>query len=92
MANSVNVQKKVEIFSGPQCNYCNQAKALLDEIGIDYIELDISDDKHRDEFAHRLPRIRSIPQIFVDEQHIGGFEDLQILKEKGQLEGVLKGV
>ena len=82
MANSVNVEKKIEVFSGPQCKYCRQAKALLDEMGVSYTELDISDEQHRNEFVHRLPRTRSIPQIFVDDQHIGGFEDLQSLKQK----------
>lgn len=83
---------KIEIFSDPQCNYCNQAKALLDEIVIDYIELDISDDKHRNELAYRLPRVHSIPQIFVNDEYIGGFEDLQIFKDKCQLEEIPKGV
>lgn len=92
MVNSVNVGKKIEVFSGPQCNYCRQAKALLDEMGVNYTELDISNEQYRNELVQRLPRTRSIPQIFVDDQHIGGFEDLQNLKEKGQLEGVLKSV
>jgi glutaredoxin 3 len=83
MANNVYVQKKVEIFSGPQCNYCRQAKALLYEMGVNYMELDISNELHRNEFVQRLPRTRSIPQVFVGGQHIGGFEDLQSLKEKG---------
>ena len=92
MAKSVNVQKKIEIFSGPQCNYCRQAKVLLDEMGVNYTELDISNEQYRNEFVQRLPRTRSIPQVFVGGQHIGGFEDLQILKEKGKLEEVLMGV
>lgn len=92
MANSVSAGKKVEVFSGPQCNYCRQAKALLDEMGVSYTELNISIEQHRNEFVRRLPRTRSIPQIYVDNKHIDGFEDLQILKGKGQLEIVLKGV
>ena len=92
MANTVNKGKKVEVFSGPDCNYCRQAKALLDELNINYMELDISNEQHRNEFVRRLPRTRSIPQVFVDDQHIGGFEDLQILSGKGQLEKLLKGV
>ena len=82
---------KVEIFSGPECNYCRQAKALLDELGVSYIELDISDEGNRHEFIKLLPRVRSIPQIYVNNEHIGGFEDLQILRERGQLEIALQG-
>ena len=84
------MNKKVEIFSGPQCNYCNQAKALLDEIGIEYKELDISNEQYRNELVRRLPRSRSIPQIFVNGEHIGSFEDLQIYKERNQLDDILK--
>ena len=87
--NSENMEKKIEVFSGPECNYCKRAKVLLDEMRIDYIERDISIENHRTELIQRLPRTRSIPQIFVDDQHIGGFEDLQILKERGQLEKLL---
>ena len=58
MANSVSVGKKVEVFSGPQCNYCRLAKALLDEMGVNYTELDISTEQHRNEFIQRLPRTR----------------------------------
>ena len=84
------MNKKVEIFSGPQCNYCSQAKALLDEVGIKYIELDISNEQCRNELVRRLPRSRSVPQIFVNGEHIGGFEDLVIFKERNQLSEILK--
>ena len=83
-------EKKVEVFSGPQCTYCHKAKMLLDELGVRYIELDISNEKFRNELMRRLPRSRSIPQIFVDDQHIGGYEDLEILLKRGQLEKILK--
>ena len=85
----MNAEKKIEVFSGPQWKYCKQAKALLDELGIGYLELDISNEKYRNELIKRLPRTRSIPQIFVDDQHIRGYEDLIILKDKGQLEELL---
>ena len=81
--------KKIELFSGPQCNYCSQAKEMLDEMGVVYEEFDISNDQNRNEIIRRLPRTRSIPQIFVDDQHIGSFEDLQFLNNKGQLEEIL---
>lgn len=68
----------VEIFTGPNCSYCIAAKALLDARGLDYLELDMADATVRQEFANRLPRVRSIPQIFIDGEHIGGFEDLKL--------------
>ena len=92
MASIANAEKKVDVFSGPDCNYCKQAKALLDELNINYTELDISNEQHRNEFVRRLPRTRSLPQIFVNDQHIGSFEDLQILSGNGQLDKLLKGM
>ena len=80
---------KVEVFSGPACGYCRRAKALLDGKGVAYADLDISLAAHREEFARRLPRARSIPQIFIDGQHIGGFEDLEILDGAGRLDEML---
>lgn len=80
----------VEVFSGPNCGYCERAKQLLARRGIDYVDLDISQPEHRDEFARRLPRARAIPQIFVNGEHIGGSDDLEILDGDGRLEAMLK--
>ncbi len=68
---------QTEIFTGPQCAYCEQAKALMDRNQIPYIEYSISDPAHMQEFSRRLPRVRSIPQIFVDGEHIGNDQDLE---------------
>lgn len=78
---------KVEIFSGPQCSYCEQAKALLDAKGIAFEDRNISDEGHRAELVRRLPRSRSIPQIFVDDEHIGGLEDLRMQLADGRFGG-----
>lgn len=61
----------VEIFTGPNCQYCAKAKALRDREGVAYAEYDIARDEHRDEYARRLPRSRSLPQIFTDGVHLG---------------------
>ena len=70
---------QVEIFTGPSCKYCLAAKNLLDDNKIAYKERDVSNPETLAEFQERLPRIKSIPQIFVDDKHIGGYEDLQLL-------------
>jgi len=82
---------KVEIFTGPQCAYCEQAKALLQQKNISFEELDISETQHYAEFIERLPRAKSIPQIFVNGEHIGSLEDLQIINEDGRLDRLLDG-
>ena len=78
---------KIEIFSGPQCGYCESAKRLLDQRGLVYLDYDISaDDSNRNELLRRLPRARAIPQIFIDGEHIGGYEDLRLIDETGRLQ------
>ena len=69
---------KIEMFTGPQCSYCARAKALLEDKGLAFTERDISDPEVMAEFRERLPRQKSIPQVFVDDAHIGGFEDLRL--------------
>ncbi len=69
---------EVEIFTGPGCGYCDAAKALLNRRKMAFTERDISDPAVQAEFRERLPRTRSIPQIFIDGEHIGGFEDLEL--------------
>ncbi len=81
---------KIEIFSSPKCGYCDRAKALLDDLGYAYKELDVAGHAgHRIELQRRLPRVRSLPQIFVGGEHIGGYEDLQLLEDSGQLDVLL---
>jgi len=69
---------EIEIFTGPDCGYCQAAKDLLAQMDLAFIERDISDSKVLQEFRERLPRQKSIPQIFVDGEHIGGYEDLRL--------------
>lgn len=86
------MMKRVEVFtSGPQCAHCTRAKALLDEKGVDYVELDITvDEAHRDELVDRLPRARSMPQIFIGGEHIGSTEDLVHLDNNDELSEMLR--
>ena len=69
---------EIEMFTGPNCSYCQSAKDLLAQNGLAFTERDISDPVVMKEFRERLPRQKSIPQIFVDGEHIGGYEDLRL--------------
>lgn len=75
----------IEVFSGPNCGYCARAKALLTARQLAYSDLDISHEENRLELLRRLPRSKTIPQIFIDGEHIGGCEDLEILDQRGEL-------
>lgn len=79
---------KIEIFTGPNCGYCEAAKALMREKGLAFDEIDLAaSTDNMDAFRTRLPRVKSIPQIFVDGDHIGGLEDLRLHIADGRLGG-----
>jgi len=78
---------RIEIFTGPNCGYCEAAKTLLRENGLDFEEIDLAASPENIEaFQTRLPRVRAIPQIFVDGEHIGGLEDLRLHLAGGRLQ------
>lgn len=77
------------MFSGPKCAYCSQARSLLDHREIVYEEYDVSQAEHMQEFVSRLPRVKALPQIFINGAHIGSYEDLTILDRDGRLAQML---
>ena len=84
------LKSKVIIFSSPQCTHCEQAKALLAKHKIDFDERNIGiSEKNRKDLLNRLPQVRALPQLFINDVSIGSTEDLQLLIDKGELEGLL---
>lgn len=80
----------IEIFTTRVCPYCVRAKRLFDKKGVGYREIDVSDDEAlRDGMINRAGGKRSVPQIFIDGQHIGGCDDLYALDSKGGLDPLL---
>ena len=80
---------KVEIYTTPFCGYCARAKSLLDEKGAAYQEMDVMmDDKNRAEMRERTKR-STVPQIFINGQHIGGSDELVALEQAGKLDSLL---
>ena len=83
--------KKVVIYTGPMCNFCSAAKHLLNKKKISYEEIDIGyDDKKREEMLKKSNGAKTIPQIFVEDKHIGGYVELKALENKGELDILLK--
>jgi len=77
--------KQIEVYSGNNCPWCIRAKALLESRGLAYEEINISTQTHRAaEMVQRSGR-RTIPQIFIDREHIGGFDELSQLNRTGKL-------
>lgn len=81
--------KHVEIYTSPLCGYCHAAKRLLSEKGVSFEEIDVSrDPARRQEMMTRAGR-HTVPQIFVGETHVGGFDDLSALERSGKLDPLL---
>ena len=68
---------KAIVWSKNACPFCVQAKALLELRGIEYEERNVSTDWTREQLLEAVPDARTLPQIFLDNQHIGGFTDLR---------------
>jgi glutaredoxin 3 len=81
---------KIEIYTWTTCPYCIRAKALLNKKGVQYREYCIDgDNKARELMSVRANGRRSVPQIFINDQHIGGCDDIHNLEAKGQLDVLL---
>ena len=82
--------KKVVIYTGPACNFCSAAKHLLNKKKINYEEIDIGyDDKKREEMQKKSNGAKTIPQIFIGEEHVGGYVELKALEKDGKLDSLL---
>lgn len=71
---------KIEIYSKHWCPYCNEAKALLRTRRLEYIEIDITDDEAGEREMTERSKRQTVPQIFIDGQSIGGYDDLSQAK------------
>ena len=81
---------KVEIYTWRTCPFCVRAKALLDGKGVTYTEYSVDgDEAARDAMAARGDGRRSVPQVFINDQHMGGCDDLHALERAGKLDVLL---
>lgn len=79
------------IYTTKTCPYCVQAKNLLKQKGVEHIqEIDVSTDiEKRQEMMEKAHGRRTVPQIFINGEHIGGFDDLAATDREGKLDGLL---
>ncbi|OKH25954.1 glutaredoxin 3 [Hydrococcus rivularis NIES-593] len=84
------VKANVEIYTWQTCPYCIRAKLLLWWKGVNFIEYKIDgDEAARNAMAQRANGRRTVPQIFINDRHIGGCDDLYSLDGQGQLDSLL---
>lgn len=81
--------KQVEIYTKDYCSYCHRAKNLLRNKNIPFTEYDVTRDPGKEQEMRDRSGRRTVPEIFVSGQLIGGCDDLFALEEQGQLDGLL---
>ena len=81
---------KIEVYTTDYCPYCVKAKSLLKNKNADFTEIKVKTDQDRLDLVKKANGMRTVPQIFINDQHIGGFDDLQKLDLEGKLDDLLK--
>ena len=83
--------KNITIYTGPLCTFCDAAKKLFARNNVEYKEISIATvEGAMDEMITKANGKRTIPQIFFDDQHIGGFDDVRALEKENKLQDLLK--
>lgn len=81
---------KIEIYTTKICPYCQRAKSLFNRKQLSYQEINVEEIEAREKMMKRTNGARSVPQIFIDEKHIGGCDDLYALEQAGKLDQLLE--
>jgi glutaredoxin 3 len=81
---------EVLVYSGPNCPYCDRAKALLQKKGVAFQEFNVRADQQKfEEMLVKSNGRKTIPQIFINGRHVGGCDDLYALNAEGKLDPLL---
>jgi glutaredoxin 3 len=81
---------KIVLYTTPYCGYCRAAKHLLDKKGLTFTEIDVSQDMElREEMITRAFGRRTVPQIFINDTHVGGYDELTGLELTAKLGALL---
>lgn len=87
----MSASKRVIVYGNATCAYCGAARMLLTKKALEFDDIIITDDiRKREEMQQRSGRT-SVPQIFIGETHVGGFEELDALERSGELDKLLAG-
>ncbi|QJF49761.1 glutaredoxin 3 [Roseobacter ponti] len=82
--------KTVEIYTSPLCGFCHAAKRLLSQKGVEFTEFDVlASPDRKPEMIKRANGSRTVPQIFVGDDHVGGCDELYELERAGKLDSLL---
>jgi glutaredoxin 3 len=88
----VPVATEVVMYSSAWCGYCARARALLESKGVAFREIKVDEDPaDRQAMLVRSGGRRTVPQIFIGDRHVGGFDELYALEKSGGLDTILRG-
>jgi glutaredoxin 3 len=83
---------RIVIYTTQYCGYCHAAKRLLRGKGLDFEEIDVSfDAEKRTEMTARAGGLMTVPQIFINDRHVGGYDELAALERESKLDAWLAG-
>ena len=87
----IQIMKNVTVYMGPMCAFCDAAKRLLTKKNIPYKEINVAlDESKLEEMIKKSNGKRTIPQIFIEDFHVGGYEELRALENKSELDNLVK--
>ena len=82
--------KNITVYMGPMCSYCDAAKRLLNKKNIPFKEINIAlEEGKMEEMLKKSNVMKTIPQIFIEDHHIGGYDELRALENKGELDKLI---
>jgi len=84
-----DTQPKIVVYSGRFCGYCTAAERLLQSKNVEYELIKVDEDQEKFNHMMDITGRRTIPQIFIDDFHVGGFDDLTALNQSGKLDKLL---
>ena len=84
-------QPKVLVYTSANCPYCTWSKRLLDRKQVDYEEIRVDQNEATRAQLHARTKRTSVPQIFIDDFHVGGYQDMVELDQEGKLDKLLSG-
>ena len=82
---------KVLIYSTRFCPFCMMARRLLDTKGVTYCEISVEADPAQRREMQRISGRHTVPQVFIDDHHVGGYDELAAAEQSGQLDTWLQG-
>ncbi len=85
-------KEKIVIYTTPICPYCTHAKKLLNTKGYKYSEIDVSDPSLRSMLTKKAQGKKTVPQIFIGEMHVGGYDELSRINSSGELESIMQNI